>query len=173
MELPIKNTLSGPAFLSRLCQKGERWYRQQIINLSCCDLCGLQCRGFPLLCNSCFDDLPIFYVDKTAGDLLNWPAINKALPNINFDHLICLSPYVAPFDHWLNQFKYQGRFELGDLFAQLLAQYWKNNHLMFLGDPPDLVLAVPLHIDKWKIRGYNQAHLIARSLAKKNIATVQ
>jgi ComF family protein len=100
------------------------------------------------------------------GDLLNWPAINKILPAHAFDHLICLAPYKAPFNHWLNQFKYHHRFELSPLFSQLLAGYWlqiKENHHI---PTPDMIMPVPLHINKWQSRGYNQAHLIAKDLAK-------
>ena len=33
--------------------------------------------------------------------------------------------------------------------------------------PVDLVLSVPLHVKKWQIRGYNQAHLIAKYFARE------
>lgn len=120
-----------------------------------------------LLCSSCLADLPLFKQDILQGDLLNWPAINKALPNSYFDHLICLSPYLPPFTQWLPQLKYQGRFELASLLSNLLAKLFieelfiKTNFLSSI----DLILSVPLHNRKWQIRGYNQAHLLAKPLA--------
>ena len=99
-------------------------------SISQCDLCGnnLCCNSThsqTLICSSCLDDLPLFNQEIIQGDLLNWPAINKALPKIYFDHLFCLSPYLAPFTQWLPQLKYQGRFELASLFTYLLAQQWQ------------------------------------------------
>jgi ComF family protein len=150
--------------------KIQMLYRKFLSSLGLCDLCGnnLQNKTTPnqtLLCSSCLTNLPLFKQDLIQGDLLNWPSINKALPKIQFDHLVCLSPYLAPFTQWLPQFKYQGRFELASLFAHLLAQQWKNENLTSLVSSVDLILSVPLHISKWQVRGYNQAHLLAKYFA--------
>jgi ComF family protein len=151
-------------------------YNNFLLSLGQCDLCGnnlsdnnLQSKNAlqqTLICSCCFADLPLFKQDIIHGDLLNWPAINKALPKIHFDHLFCLSPYLAPFTRWLAQFKYQGRFELASLFANLLSQQWQEVNLSLNTSPVDLVLSVPLHISKWQSRGYNQAHLIAKLFAQ-------
>mgnify|MGYP005987319233 CR=1 FL=1 len=145
-------------------------YNKFLYALGQCDLCGnnLHDNTTPqqsLLCSSCFADLPLFKQDIIQGDLLNWPAINKALPNIHFDHLVCLAPYLPPFTQWLPQLKYQGRFELAALFANLLVKQWEAQHLAKLASSVDLVLSVPLHTSKWQIRGYNQAHLLAKPFA--------
>lgn len=152
-------------------------YSKLLLSLGQCDLCGnnlthdnLSSKSTfqqTLICSYCFADLPLFKQTIIQGDLLNWPAINKALPKIHFDHLFCLSPYLAPFTQWLPQFKYQGRFELASLFANLLAQQWQKLNLALKTSPVDLVLSVPLHISKWQIRGYNQAHLIAKPFAQR------
>lgn len=151
-------------------KKIQALYSKFIFSLGLCDLCGnnLHDKITPnqtLLCSSCITDLPLFNQDLIQGDLLNWPAINKALPNIHFDHLVCLSPYFPPFTQWLPQFKYQGRFELAPFFAKLLAQQWNKGNLIALASSVDLILSVPLHISKWQIRGYNQAHLLAKFFA--------
>ena len=135
----------------------KNYYQQLLRAFSHCDLCGNTASEHALLCSTCLHDLPLFDQTNIQGDLLNWPAINKALPNIYFDQLFCLSPYLPPFTQWLPQFKYQGRFELASLFSELIIQQWSNS---FIDGSPDLVLSVPLHISKWQIRGYNQAHLI-------------
>ena len=140
----------------------KKKYHQLLMTLTSCDLCGEPCNQNLLLCQSCHDDLPRFNIELVQGDLLNWPAINQALPNIEFDHLICLSPYQPPFSDWLNQFKYQGRFELGKLLAHLLSMHYKKtmlNHQCLLAD---VIVSVPLHITKWQQRGFNQAHLLAQ-----------
>mgnify|MGYP003630302686 FL=1 len=151
--------------------KIQTLYNKFLCSVGQCDLCGnsLTDTTSPqqtLVCSSCFADLPLFKQDIIQGDLLNWPSINKALPNRHFDHLVCLSPYLPPFTQWLPQFKYQGRFELASLFANLLAQLWKKQNSPKLASPVDLILSVPLHCSKWQIRGYNQAHLLAKPFAQ-------
>lgn len=164
--------------------KIQRWYLKLLLTLGQCDLCGndlsdnlanidLQkqnvTRNSPqqtLICSCCLDDLPLFNQIAVQGDLLNWPAINKALPLCAFDHLVCLSPYLPPFTQWLPQYKYNGRFELATFFADLLARQWQETILTTPTLPVDLILSVPLHINKWQERGYNQAHLIAKPFAQ-------
>ena len=156
-------------------QRAAHLYRrryQQLKNrlltrFSCCDLCNCPCGRYTLLCQTCFDDLPVFASDRINGDLLNWPAVAKALPKISFDHLLCFAPYQWPFSQWLSQLKYQGRFELAALLARLLADYWLLQCKLHQIPEPDLVLAVPLHLSKWQQRGYNQAHIIAKSFAEQ------
>ena len=158
---------------------------QAKLEITCCDLCGSARTKYLLLCSTCHQDLPVFHLaqglsnntSETAefipasfpvlqGDLLNWPAINKILLHHEFEHLICLSPYKAPFNQWLNQFKYHRRFELSSLFSQLLVDYWQRIKKAHAIAVPDVIMPVPLHMHKWQSRGYNQAHLIAKDLAK-------
>jgi len=150
----------------------KRYYTDALKSISCCDLCGANVSnsyllGYSLsqalLCQSCVNDLPYFNQSLIAGNLLNWPAVHRALPNIHFEYLFALSPYVYPFNKWLAQMKYLGRFELANLFSALLCAQWQVMNKTIT--PIDLVLSVPLHIKKWQVRGYNQAHLIAKSFA--------
>lgn len=154
--------------LSKLKNNGlvqiQLYYHRIQLILSQCDLCGNNTQKQTLICPTCLSGLPLFKQEIIQGDLLNWPAVNRSLPRIHFDHLFCLSPYLAPFNHWLSQFKYQGRFELASLFASLLAKQWQQAHST---TPVDLVLSVPLHISKWQSRGYNQAHLIAKPFSQQ------
>ncbi|MFT7008927.1 MAG: ComF family protein [Colwellia sp.] len=140
----------------------QDYYYRLRLTLSQCDLCGNPTQQQTLICSACLADLPLFKQKIIQGDLLNWPAVNRGLPRIDFDHLFCLSPYLTPFNNWLTQFKYQGRFELASLFAALLAKKWQEIQLT---SSVDLILSVPLHISKWQQRGYNQAHLIAKPFA--------
>jgi len=148
-------------------------YALFIQSFSCCDLCGNSITEHALLCNDCLKNLPLFQQEIVKGDLLNWPIIHNALPNRYFDRLFCLSPYVSPFTQWMPQFKYHGKFELATLFSELLVKQWlnassnTNNNFSSDNTQPDLVLSVPLHVNKWQVRGYNQADLIAKAFAKK------
>ncbi|MBU2892040.1 ComF family protein [Colwellia sp. D2M02] len=163
--------MTSRVFLSYLAK-----LKQQLFSLSSCDLCGLDIitendtendginsKQQYLICQYCQNDLPYFKQELIHGDLLMWPAVNHALPKIKFDRLFALAPYLPPFTQWLAQLKYHGRFELGQLFAVLLAQQWQHYATEIA---PEVVLSVPLHLSKWQLRGYNQAHLIAKPFAQ-------
>lgn len=150
-----------------------RHYRLQISQIikkiklaaSSCELCDGQCEHFSRLCQHCFNDLPIFSLDIVQGNLLNWPAINKALPKYQFDKLFCLAPYLWPFDLWITQLKYHSRFELAPLLAQLLVEHWLLALEKKLVRQVDAIIAVPIHITRWQERGFNQSHLLAKKIA--------
>lgn len=144
--------------------------------LSCCDLCYSNISVTYLfdkpisqafVCQCCLDQLPLFHQQLISGNLLNWPAINQALPKITFDQLFSLAPYSYPFHQWLRQLKYSGRFELANVFALLLSKQWSRNYDTEQNTDVDLVISIPLHTNKWQLRGYNQAHLIAKEFAKQ------
>lgn len=137
------------------------------ISLSNCIVCQASTTKFPLLCETCFTELPLFDYDKLTGDLLNWPKVSSSVIHNHFDHLIVISSYKSPFNQWIPQYKYGGHFHLSSLFSDLLAQLWldlvENNNL----SRPDAAVAIPLHMSKWQQRGFNQSTLMARKFAKK------
>ncbi|GAA6205068.1 ComF family protein [Thalassotalea sp. SU-HH00458] len=132
--------------------------------MSECELCKSAHVIHPLLCQYCYDDLPLFSYQHFGFNLLNWPAIDKLFPQRSFEQLLCLAPYIAPFDQWLIDFKYQKRFELADLLGYLLAELWQKQ----VNEQQDVaILSVPIHLKKWQQRGFNQAHLIARAFNRR------
>ena len=65
----------------------------------------------------------------------------------------------------IHAFKYQHRTELADLFGMML-----NDYLLTFPLPMDTIIAVPLHADRARARGYNQALLLAHALgARQNL----
>lgn len=140
-------------------------YQGKVVLSTCC-LCGTPPQRYPLLCDYCLNDLPQFNYPLVENDLLNWPAVNKILPQHTFDHLFALSPHCWPCSHWVSLLKYHGRFDLADLLGQLLFDQWNDSIATVNGSAPTLIVSVPLHIKKWQFRGYNQAHLIAKHFAK-------
>lgn len=158
----------GELFLAKLSNNIVEFINTVQYSLSECELCKSHRLIHPLLCRHCYEDLPLFSYQHLHNNLLNWPAIDKLFSKRAFDKLLCLSPYVAPFDHWLKQFKYQQRFELADLFAFLFVQLWQSQQGM---NDDFAVISVPLHIKKWQQRGFNQAHLIAKAFAQKSSLT--
>ncbi|MBU0704792.1 MAG: ComF family protein [Chloroflexi bacterium] len=61
--------------------------------------------------------------------------------------------------HWL---KYRGRTALADPLGGLMAECWMQYPI-----PADVVVPVPLHADRLRERGYNQAALLAREMARR------
>ena len=61
--------------------------------------------------------------------------------------------------HWL---KYRGRTVLADPLGDLMATYWMQQAI-----PIDVVVPVPLHAARLRERGYNQAALLAREMARR------
>lgn len=164
--------ITSAKYLSHIKLVVKKQFNNVKLSLTVCDLCGGVCQHYLLLCEHCFNDLPLFKMDVVNGDLLNWPAINRGVSDHQFDHLISLAPHLWPFDHWVAQFKYHGRFELGDFFAHLLSDQWqlekrKCSSSSLSDNPPNAIMAVPIHIKKWQQRGFNQTHLIAKPLSDR------
>ncbi len=64
-------------------------------------------------------------------------------------------------------FKYRGRTVLAEPLGDLMATYW-TQHTM----PIDVLVPVPLHAARLRERGYNQAALLAREMARRVGLTV-
>ncbi|MBA6391607.1 ComF family protein [Colwellia sp. BRX10-3] len=163
----------GNKFNSEIMLTFQQTFRQQLKNLrlkvSCCSLCGNACLHHPLLCQYCQADLPYFNYQHLPYDLLSWPAITELIPIKHFDHLLAIAPYVWPFDTWISQLKYQHKTEMAELLSYLLINHWQQYlrvDKVNLTPENTLIIAVPLHLNKWQERGFNQAHLIARKFAQ-------
>ncbi|MEI6896532.1 MAG: ComF family protein [Psychromonas sp.] len=87
--------------------------------------------------------------------------------NYLFNHIHALGDYTKPLSTLIKQLKYQQQLITGELLAYLLLKsillrYTKEQLLQF-----DLLLAVPLHPQKLRQRGFNQAQIICERLHKK------
>ncbi len=63
----------------------------------------------------------------------------------------------------LHQFKYKGKREYGEIFGEELAFFMKDYILKI---KPDALIPVPIYRSRERIRGYNQAEVLAKSLGK-------
>lgn len=72
---------------------------------------------------------------------------------------------VAYFDGTLREaihrFKYSNLQDLAIPLGKLMGDYWEKSPL-----PAEIIVPVPLHTDRLRERGYNQAALLARELGK-------
>lgn len=158
------------AYLIKEIDRCVQVYKLIKKSLARCDLCNNHSDG-KFICQTCLSDMARFSLPKNINNLLLWPAVSKIFQKRHFDQLLCYAPYIWPYDSWLKQFKYQARFELVPLFTELLNKCWQN-HLKRSAESdiivPTCITSVPIHLSKWKIRGFNQAHLIAKHFAQAN-----
>lgn len=69
--------------------------------------------------------------------------------------------FAEPIPHIVHQMKYEGLFALAQPLAGLMAEAWPQWQVAV-----DWLIPVPLHPDREKKRGYNQAALLARQLSQ-------
>jgi ComF family protein len=81
-----------------------------------------------------------------------------------FEKLVRLGVYQDPLKRLIHQVKYHGRWELAAMLADRLTQQARVKSI--LGEEC-VIVPVPLHPWREISRGYNQADLVARRLAKR------
>lgn len=78
--------------------------------------------------------------------------------------LIAWGSYAGPLKRAIAHLKYDQHPELGVLLGQWLAESWLNHPTLPTG--AITVVPIPLHPEKLKLRGFNQAELIARGFCR-------
>jgi len=131
-----------------------------------CFLCGAFA-GATLLCDECRQDLPRIAAaccplcalpTPTNGGICG--ACLKQPPF--FDATQCRFRYAFPVDRLVQALKYQHRLAVAQFFADALLE---TSATMLM--QTDLLLALPLSVQRLRDRGFNQALEIARPLAKR------
>lgn len=129
-----------------------------------CYLCGAS-TGEGLLCSSCTTELPILPVGACpvcalpVGQGLVCGACQRHPPA--FDRTIAGYRYEFPIGEMVQGLKYGHRLQVAGFFATALAAKFASR-----GDLPDVLLPMPLHPARLRVRGFNQAAEIARPLAR-------
>lgn len=134
-----------------------------------CVFCGA--RGQPPvldLCAPCAADLPanrnpctrcaVALAGADAIDRYCGRCLARAPP---FDRALVPFRYAYPLDHLVRLFKYQNALGCGRVLGTLLA-----GHIAKHASPlPEALIPVPLHRERHRARGFNQAFEIARHLS--------
>ncbi len=79
-----------------------------------------------------------------------------------FDATVCAVDYAFPWDRLIGAFKFQERVELAGCFARLLQRALRGHGAQALR-----LLPLPLSPARLRQRGYDQAALLARALARR------
>jgi ComF family protein len=132
-----------------------------------CLLCASPEANSHAVCRACLNDLP--WHPKTAcpqcglesdGNICGSCLSNP--PDFDATHAVFL--YSFPIDAMMVRYKYGNMLNLGNTFAQFLAEKTtldalNHNHV-------DLIIPMPMHPARIRERGFNQAHEIAKILTK-------
>jgi ComF family protein len=135
----------------------------------CCVQCGAASERGIDLCPSCEADLPwnraccarcalpLSQPEARCGRCL------KAAPE--FDAAFCAFRYEWPLDSLVTRFKFAADLAAGAVLARLLHAYLVERVAATDGSPR-LMMPIPLHEDRLRERGFNQALELARPLAR-------
>ncbi len=109
-----------------------------------------------VLCRQCIDHLPFthggFSANNKAARLMQSKVKIYKAASLMFYHKKQLSGKL------IHRLKYRGYQKIGEKLGELLAPVLQS-------DPPGVIIPVPLHPEKFKIRGYNQVAGFGRVLA--------
>lgn len=140
-----------------------------------CVLCNLPSGNAPV-CTACTADLPVpigLQCSRCALPLQQNPTgMPISCPDCAhhqpaFDTAVAAWSYSFPVDALIQDFKYGHHLYLAAFFGQHLAQSLKNRWEMQPGvGQLDLIIPMPLHANRLKSRGFNQAAEIARHVSK-------
>lgn len=148
--------LSKP--ILNICTKFER-----LLPAQPCVLCaGMSRHG--LCCEACDAALP--YLNPAHCPICALPTPQGGIcghclkKSPSFTRTLAVFGYRFPLDRLIQAMKYEEQLALSHLFSEKLIQRISPAGL------PDYVIPMPLHPDKLKRRGFNQALLIAARLAR-------
>lgn len=109
-------------------------------NTACCGHCALPLTANETRCGRC----------------------QKSAPQ--FDAAYCAFRYAWPLDGVVTRFKFSGDLAAGRVLSHLLAQRL-HERLLGAANRPQMIVPVPLHRERLRERGFNQALELARPLA--------
>lgn len=129
-----------------------------------------------LLCNACIADLPWNTHRCKNCSLPFSPVLNSTLNLLcgeclktpaPFDRVLSPFRYEFPLDRALHQFKYQGKRYWQRSFTALMEAFVHFHYTTHATQAkPEALIPVPLHRDRLRERGFNQAGLLASGLSR-------
>jgi ComF family protein len=149
---------------------------KRIVFKQSCILCIQNIENIPpsihAVCRACLNNLP--WHPKTSCPQCGMPSSGTGLNRIvcgscinsppDFDTTRAVFLYAYPIDAMMVRYKYGNMLSLSDTFGEFLAE---KTTLDFLNDNHiDLIIPMPMHPQRLKERGFNQALEIAKVLAK-------
>jgi len=143
----------------------ERWLPNR------CRRCLSKTRTSLAMCRPCIEQLPWllgpvcptcatpFKSDSVQGRMCG-SCLNETK---TIDYCWCAFRFETPIQTYVHGLKFSGRWDMAGLLADLMAEQLLRCQLPL----PDAIIPVPLHPKRLRERGYNQARILARHLAKR------
>jgi len=134
-----------------------------------CALCGGGTDRGKIVCDRCFTALPRFSGERcrVCGDLLPDPGLDlcttcgtRIRP---FSRIVSLAPYEGGWERLIHLFKFEGEKAIGRWLGTLLARLARDERL---DQGVGSVTYVPMRREELTERGFNQAALLARAVAR-------
>lgn len=119
----------------------------------------------PRLCLSCQTKIAYGYLCLSCREKISFlkPPLCHSTRIYPQARVISITEYKQPISGLIQLFKYQDCHYLGEFLASLMIEHLSS--IGFSANNYDCLVAVPMHQDKLKIRGYNQAELLAKVLS--------
>ena len=132
-------------------------------------MCEQNIAWFTTICQDCHRSLPWHHGCQRCGNTLVLTPQGETLCQQclidppAYQRLTAAWHYQPPIDTIISQFKFSERLSWRKFLTQSLREALTQATYT---TPPDFIIPVPLHRQRLRQRGYNQAHLIAKTLAK-------
>jgi competence protein ComFC len=154
---------------SRLLQAGRRWLAAlaAVAFPPHCYLCGQDLPRLEILCQDCATSLPVFgrFGCRRCGEPLDDPSVDLCLHcgtrAFSLDRVISLGPYHQQWGCLVRAFKFDREMAIGRWLGGRLAEQAACERASF-----DVVTYVPMTARDRRRRGFNQAEILARAVAR-------
>ena len=125
-------------------------------------MCLSTIKNHPKLCEVCLQDLPKLSLPITGSNLLLRPDVNRLFKKVKFDSLFAALWYQEPSNTWLSKLKFNNKIHYRHVLIQVI-QYQlmiASKHVNWIW--PDMIIIMPLHLRRYKMRGFNQVEQVWR-----------
>lgn len=117
-----------------------------------------------ILCKSCINNIQVLDNSCIKCDFIlsNNTCNHCNNNNIYFEKLFSIGIYSGLLKTLIYEYKYNKNKDLSKLFSDLVYEKIKN-----IKDKIDIITSIPIHKEKLKTRGFNQAELFAKRISYK------
>lgn len=117
--------------------------------------------GEHYICTKCISNLPYTYFNNSRKNVVSELLLGR-INRFEKAYSLCYFIKKSNLQKLLHNLKYENKPDIGNELGIYLGQALKQNELFDF----DLIVPVPLHPKKEKIRGYNQSEKIAQGISK-------
>lgn len=155
--------------------KIEKFIKQVFPEYTKCIICSKELNEDKLftICDECLPSIP--FIEGNSCIKCGAPLHSDYIICLNckdnpkyFEKNISVLSYTGAIPMLIQNFKFDKMKYLGKPFSEMIALKLKEEEL-----PIDLIMPVPLHKDRRKERGYNQAELLLQELSEFNIPIIK